>query len=342
MSTNSPRRLAKITCSIFAAAAFATGGCTAGREAGQAAWLKLPSPWATVQASDKRQPSSNDSNAKPASDNATARKAAKPDKKTDQEPVALAILRGRNFERSGDYEKARQLYEELAKKHPGNSQVAHRLGVVADFQRRHAEAEHYFQAALASEPRNAEVLADLGYCYFLQGQLSKAESALVKATLLEPSNKRYRNNLGLVLGHLGRHDEALAHFKVASSEADACYNLAFIFAAQERVEEAKKCFQMALNADPTHDAAREALASFEEFDQLPQHMRDLNTLADGDVRWVPYVEGGSDNSQIVQAGGSSSTATSRDASRVTRALHEESRGMLNRNMQSQRNVEPAQ
>jgi Flp pilus assembly protein TadD len=315
--------------SILAAAALTTTGCAAGREAGQTGWLKLPSPWATVQASENRPA---------AADKSPARKSAHADKKADQEPVALAILRGRNFERSGDYDKARQLYEDLASKHPDNPQVAHRLGVVADCQRRHGEAEYYFQAALAAEPRNAEVLADLGYCYFLQGQLSKAESALVKATLLEPGNKRYRNNLGLVLGHLGRHDEALSHFKLANSEADACYNLAFIYAAQERVEEAKECFQMALNADPTHDAAREALASFEEYDELPEHMRGVDTLADGNVRWVPYVEGGPSDVQVVQAGGS--TVTSRDASRVTRALHQESRGMLNRNMQSQRNDEP--
>ena len=339
MSTYLPSRLAKVTWSILAAAVLATTGCTAGREGGQASWLKLPSPWATVQRSEKQPASPVTASGKVAGDKGAASRSAAARQATDQEPVALALLRGRNFERSGDYEKARQLYDELASKHPGSPQIAHRLGVVADFQRRHAEAEHYFHAALEAEPRNAEVLADLGYCYFLQGQLSKAESALLKATLLEPSNKRYRNNLGLVLGHMGRHDEALAHFKLANSEADACYNLAFIFAAQERVDEAKKCFQMALNADPTHDAAREALASFEEYDQLPEHMRDADTLADGNVRWVPYVEDSVGDSQVVQAGGTA--VTSRDASRVTRALHQESRGMLDRNMQSQRNDEPA-
>jgi tetratricopeptide (TPR) repeat protein len=318
----------------IALAALTVSGCAASREAGQAAWLKLPSPWATVKATEKQPAPFAASKTR-----TVARISADDSPESEQEPVALALLRGRNFERSGDYDKARQLYEELASKHPDNPQIAHRLGVVADFQRRHAEAEHYFQMALRSDPRNPELLGDLGYCYFLQGQLNKAESALTKATLLEPADKRNRNNLGLVLGHLGRHEEALAHFKLASSEADACYNLAFIFAAQERVDEAKECFQMALNADPTHRASREALASFADYEQLPNHMRDLDTLADGDVRWVPFVEGGGSQGDVVQAGGE--TVTSRDASRVTRALHHESRGMLNRNMQSQRNDEPA-
>ena len=103
--------------------------------------------------------------------------------------------------------------------------------------------------------------------------------------------------------------------------------------------DAKACFQMALNADPTHHAARQALASFEEYEQRPEHMRDLDTLADDDVRWVPYVEGGNSDAEVAPA--VATTYGSRDASRVTRALHEESRGMLNRNMQSQRNDEPA-
>jgi len=325
-----------MTC--IALAALWLSGCAASREAGQAAWLKLPSPWATVKSSEKQPAPAAVSKTKTKT-KATARISGDASAESEQEPVALALLRGRNFERSGDYDKARQLYEDLARKHPTDPQVAHRLGVVADFQRRHAEAEHFFQRALQSDPRNAEVLGDLGYCYFLQGQLSKAESALTKATLLEPANKRNRNNLGLVLGHLGRPEEALAHFKLANSEADACYNLAFIFAAQERVDEARECFQMALNADPTHRPSREALASFADYEQRPKHTRDLDTLADGEVRWVPFVEGGSSDGEVVQAGGE--TVTSRDASRVTRALHHESRGMLNRNMQSQRNVEPA-
>ena len=320
----------------IALAALSVSGCAASREAGQAAWLKLPSPWATVKSAEKQTATPAAASKAKASARVSATADQPPD--SDQEPVALALLRGRNFERSGDYDKARQLYEELGSKHPDDPRVAHRLGVVADFQRRHAEAEHFFQTALRSDPRNAELLGDLGYCYFLQGQLNKAESALTKATLLEPANKRNRNNLGLILGHLGRHEEALAHFKLATSEADAYYNLAFIFAAQEHVDEAKECFQMALNADPTHRPSREALASFAEYEQLPEHMRDLDTLADGEVRWVPFVEGGAGESEVAQAGGA--TVTSRDASRVTRALHQESRGMLNRNMQSQRNVEP--
>lgn len=79
----------------------------------------------------------------------------------------------------------------------------HRLGCVADLQRRHGEAEQLFMV-VAKEPRNSEAMGDLGYCYFLQGKLPQAEQVLRQAVALQPESARHHNNLGLVLGHLVR------------------------------------------------------------------------------------------------------------------------------------------
>jgi tetratricopeptide (TPR) repeat protein len=255
----------------------------------------------------------------------------------------MDLLRGRNLERAGEWDKAREVYDDLRRQHPDNIEVVHRLGVVADAQRRHDEAERLFLLALTRERQDPTLLADLGYCYFLQGQLEKAESALLKATVLEPSNPRHWNNLGLVSGHLGRHEDSLAYFRKAGSEADALYNLAFIFAAQERTDEAKECFQMALAADPTHRRARDALASFQEYERLPADLRELDMIADGGVRYVPYLEeiGDSGSRQVQRISDEGFVASSRDISQASRALHRQSRGMLSRNMQSRRNEDVA-
>jgi Flp pilus assembly protein TadD len=288
-------------------------GCASTRKPSPTGKLNLPSPWATVKAAED--------------------KAAEAGKTGDGQ-LGLEILRGRSLERSGEFDKARKLYERLRDQHPQNLEVVHRLGVVADSERRHAEAEGMFLYVLQHEPRNAEVLADLGYCYFLQGQLTKAESALSKAVAVEPGNARYRNNLGLVIGHQGRRDEALAQFRRAGSEADAWYNLAFIYAAHDEAEKAKECFLSALSEDPMHGKSREALRSFEEFERLPEHLQDDDLLADGRVKYVPYIEDADEGGRPVQpAGGTSALPASRDASRATRALLSQSREMLDRNME---------
>jgi tetratricopeptide (TPR) repeat protein len=182
-------------------------------------------------------------------------------------------------------------------------------------------------------------LADLGYCYYLQGQLPKAESALAKATKIDPSNHRYWNNLGLVVGYQGRYEDALDCFRKSGSEADAHYNLAFIFAGQERVDDAKRRFQMALAHDPTHRRAREALASFDEYERQPKELRNLDAVADDGVRYIPYIEGANSKDSD---GAVANANTSFTASRVARALHQESRGMLSGNMASQRSEQMKQ
>jgi tetratricopeptide (TPR) repeat protein len=319
----------------LAALIFASG-CAGMQERTALPRLSLPSPWSTVKngpakasAADEEQPLSVARKSTPAKP--VARSKAKHGQ--EDESAAMALLRGMNHERNGEWDKARLVYEEIRQKQPDNMDAVHRLGIVADAQRRHVEAEQLFLLALERNPRNAALLADLGYCYFLQGQLTKAESALQKAITLEPSNQRFHNNMGLVVGHLGRHEEALDQFRQAGSEADAQYNLAFVYAAQERPLEAKACFQAALRTDPTHRRARDALGSFEEYDRKPHYLRDIE-VADGGVKTVPFVEGA--DPAGAQAAGGQGTATSYNASRSARALHNEARGMLKGNMASHR------
>jgi Tfp pilus assembly protein PilF len=311
----------------------ALGGCSPfpGREG--LTQLGLPSPQATIAAAEKKQVASRP----PAAPTAAARKNAKaaPDHDVDN-----ALAPGQNYQRAGQYDKARQAYEAALRQRPGDPRLLHHLGVVADLQKKHGEAEKFFLQALEQKPRDAELLGDLGYCYFLQGKLDKAQAALAKAVALAPTVSRHHNNLGLVLGHMKDYDGAFEQFSAAGSEADAYYNMAFVFAAQDLNDEAKGCFQEALAADPSHRRAQEALAAFEEYEHTPADRRDTDTeLARGDIRYVPYIEGSESDHvdrAVQQASATSELPASRDVGRAARTLQLKSRGLLSRHMQQQR------
>ena len=295
--------------------------------------LGLPSPQATISASEKDQAAK-----------------APPNQAPQNSAASAEISRGKALEVAGKLDKARKVYEDALRQNPNNAEAAHALGIVADKQGRHTDAEQCFLFALEKQPRNPELLSDLGYCFFLQGRLDNAEAALVKATTIEPTNTRYRNNLGLVLGHQKRYEDAFAQFTQTGNEADAFYNMAFVFAAQDLPDEAKGCFQQALTIDPNYQPAREALASFEAFDRLPPGEQKTEPgLAKGGVRYVPYLEGSIPDAQpgsgeVRQASATAPVApmpSNRDAGRSIRNLQLQSRGLLGGHMQSQRNAQSA-
>jgi hypothetical protein len=70
------------------------------------------------------------------------------------------------------------------------------------------------------------------------------------------------------------------------------------------------------------------LASFEDYDTKPEALREIDTnLAEKGGRWVPYQEPG--DGGVMQAAAQTPLPSARDASKATRALQMQSRGLQN-------------
>lgn len=178
--------------------------------------------------------------------------------------LAAEMSRAKGLEREGNLEEARALYERLIDQYPDRYEPYHRLAVVADRQKRFTEAQGLYRQAVRLNPRNPDLYNDLGYCLFLQGRYDDAEAEIVRAVKIAPTFRRYHNNLGMVYGYQRRYDEAMVEFRRGGSEADACYNLAFVLAAKNDADGAKNYFRRALEAEPRHGPAQRALAMLEQ------------------------------------------------------------------------------
>lgn len=202
----------------------------------------------------------------------------------------LQIANGKSQERLENLDEARKIYEKLIVSHPGRAEVYHRLGVIADHRKDFDRAQNFLSQAIRLDAKNAEIWCDLGFCLYLKGELEQAENALRKASTLSPDDPRIHNNLGLIFGNLGRAEEALAEFQKGGSEADAHFNLAFVYATQNENEKATACIERVLELDPDHKKARRALANFAAVKQTGDVTPDA---VDDKVRtrWIPYIEG---------------------------------------------------
>ena len=182
---------------------------------------------------------------------------------------------GRSLEREGKLDEALKVYEEVAKKDSRRIDAQERMAIVNDQLGNFKEADQIYAAALKREPKNAALLCDRGYSCYLQDRGAEAESTLRQAIAIDPHMARAHNNLGLVLAHNGKSDEALREFsRGGCRESDARVNLAYCLMAQRDFSAAQRQLQLAMAADPQSDAPGRGLTHLRSVASKPQATSD--------------------------------------------------------------------
>ena len=158
------------------------------------------------------------------------------------------------------------------------------LGVAYMNQQKFAEAQKYFEKALAADPKFTIARLNLGISLLSQQKLEPARAALEEATRLLPKDPYGWYNLGLVYKDTSAPEKGVDAFRQVtqlSPEADAHYFLGYLYTQLQRYDEAIAEFQKAINAFPYHassefgiarayqrkgnsDAARQHLARFQK------------------------------------------------------------------------------
>ena len=88
------------------------------------------------------------------------------------------------------------------------------------------------ELGLQHHDRDPVLLNDLGLCRLLQKDLAAAAEAFTRAAAASADDTRARSNLALVLGLMGRDDEALALWRQVLPAAEAAANLARVAQAR--------------------------------------------------------------------------------------------------------------
>lgn len=166
---------------------------------------------------------------------------------------------GELLERQGQFRSAAAQYLKALELNPQLTVAHNRLGVTLNKLGDHKDASQQFRLALQQEPHSAALHNNLGFSLYLDGQLEAAEVELAQALELQPDFRRARMNHALVLGKLGRYDEALAAFALAGSQEDAYYNVAVLQTDAGLFADAARTLEKALAVNPQFAAAREQL-----------------------------------------------------------------------------------
>lgn len=160
---------------------------------------------------------------------------------------------GQAFMQMEKYDEAEKNLQKALQFNPDLWLSHNLLGMIYDRNLRFDDAIAQYEAAIAIKPDQDILLNNLGVSYYLNMEYSKSVGALLKAieTGSNRKNPKIYNNLGLVLGKLGRHEEALKAFKKAGDSAAAYYNVGYIYFLQERYEEAIAHYEKAIEIKPS-------------------------------------------------------------------------------------------
>lgn len=172
----------------------------------------------------------------------------------------VQISLARSLEGRGEFDAALNAYRQAGEKDPRLTVAYWRMAVLLDKQGKFTESEPHYRQALKLDASNSDLLCDYGYSLYLQRRWGESEERLRKVIALHPDYARAHNHLGMLLAQLERTDEALVEFRKAGcSTADARSNLAFVMTLNHRWDEARRQYELAIEANPDSSVARTGL-----------------------------------------------------------------------------------
>ena len=175
----------------------------------------------------------------------------------------LAVFAARRGNRSGA-EVAQETKTGGKKAPAGEALRLNSLGVAYMNQQKSAEAQKYFEQALAADPEFAAARMNLGISLLAQQKIEPARAALEAAAEKLPENPYAWYNLGLAYKDAGDNAKAIAAFqhvqKIAPDEPDAFYFEGFLYSQMQQYDQAIPAFEKALKIAPYHASAQFGLA----------------------------------------------------------------------------------
>jgi tetratricopeptide (TPR) repeat protein len=179
---------------------------------------------------------------------------------TQAQEADMQFTLGRTAERRGDLDQAEAAYNDAIIRDKNRADAYQRLAILHDRRSDFGKSSELYEKALVADPGNADIYCDMGYSLYLQRRWAESERNLKQAIALRPDHARAHNNLGLVLAHNHRNEEALAEYrKAGNDEAKARSNLALALSLDGRMDEARSQYQKVLALAPADPSAHSRL-----------------------------------------------------------------------------------
>ncbi len=174
----------------------------------------------------------------------------------EQEPDNIAIQQryGLLLIELKQFPEARLSLEKVVEADVRNWESYNGLGVIADLQNQHKNAQEYFKKAISFHhklnPKHAELLNNIGYSFYMDNRFDVAQVYFIKALRINPKFKKALFNYALIVAREKRYDEAVSTFSKVTSLPEANNNTGYIAMVNNDLKKAEYYFKQALKLSP--------------------------------------------------------------------------------------------
>ena len=200
--------------------------------------------------------------------------------------IPEALTAALTHHRSGELDRAEQIYREVLQADPNQADALHLIGLIAHQNDRSREAIDYIGRAIASNPNNAGFHCNIGEAHRALMELDKAVAAYRRALQIRPDSAKAYSNLGVALQQQGKSLEAATSCRRAlainPNYAEAHGNLGAALESLNELDEAADSYRRAVQLKPDCVAAHYGLGNVlkaqEKFDEAADSYRQVLRL----------------------------------------------------------------
>ena len=170
------------------------------------------------------------------------------------------LLKGAILVKQGWCSKALICFEKFIEFNPNSVAVWHLKGATLVTLDRNEEAVECFRKAVALDPDNLELHLTLASSLRRQRRFEDALNCYKDMLSLRPHDARIHYLIGIMLGNMGTYERALGSFATAlrlkPDFTDAILGKATVLAKLGRIDEAKRCAQLALETRSENETGK--------------------------------------------------------------------------------------
>jgi tetratricopeptide (TPR) repeat protein len=196
------------------------------------------------------------------------------------------IQEAEDFAKSGEPQKAEDIFRDILKRDPNHVEAARLLAAIASEKKHYRDAEVFLRHAASNAPDYVRVWVDLANVLREREKLDEALECALRVLELAPDRAEPHMLHANVLGTMGRHEEAIEAYEksleIAPGKAGALCSIGHHQKTVGRTDAAIATYRECIQAKPDHAEAYWSLANLKTFQFEPDEVAAMQDLLSDD------------------------------------------------------------